>query len=153
MLSNFKMLRFIFLGIPQQIDYKFTQPPDSSNRRANDEYSTSSVNTNPVILSEGQVFRAEVGESIVLPCNIRNLGPMILLWKKGTRVLTAGKTKVRRDDRMNLLDNETDLQIQNLKISDGGEYICEVETDAEEPSTIVHTLEILGIYLFIYFKN
>ncbi|QQP41348.1 Uncharacterized protein FKW44_015686 [Caligus rogercresseyi] len=74
---------------------------------------------------------------------------MILLWKKGNRVLTAGETKVRRDSRMQLLGN--DLEISNLKKSDGGDYICELETDAVLPSAITHTVEIwvgFEIYMF-----
>eukprot|EP00096_Caligus_rogercresseyi_P003115 TRINITY_DN1570_c0_g1_i1.p1 TRINITY_DN1570_c0_g1~~TRINITY_DN1570_c0_g1_i1.p1 ORF type:complete len:506 (+),score=90.45 TRINITY_DN1570_c0_g1_i1:124-1641(+) len=95
----------------------------------------------PTILNQGDVFQAELGESIRLPCHTNDLGPMILLWKKGNRVLTAGETKVRRDSRMQLLGN--DLEISNLKKSDGGDYICELETDAVLPSAITHTVEIL----------
>ena len=48
----------------------------------------------PQLLTEGQVFRVEVGETLLLPCRTRNLGNMVLLWKKGSRVLTAGTIKV-----------------------------------------------------------
>jgi len=88
------------------------------------------------------VFRVELGKTLLLPCAVDDLGPMILLWKKGMRVLTAGATKVRRDDRIDLQD--TDLQVRQVDLNDGGEYICEVETDASEPIAIVHTVEILG---------
>ena len=54
---------------------------------------TSGVN-GPRITTEGQVVRTEVGQTLLLPCRTRDLGPMILLWKKGTRVLTAGEIKV-----------------------------------------------------------
>uniref|UniRef100_A0A0K2SVD6 Ig-like domain-containing protein n=1 Tax=Lepeophtheirus salmonis TaxID=72036 RepID=A0A0K2SVD6_LEPSM len=136
------------------LEYTETQEPSSSNRRQVKRVhydSEISINaqepllglqsTHPIILNQGEVFRAEVGESIRLPCHTNDLGPMILLWKKGTRVLTAGITKVRRDERMQLLGN--DLEISELKKSDGGEYICELETDADLPSTITHTVEIL----------
>ena len=48
----------------------------------------------PQLLTEGQVFRVETGETLLLPCRTRNLGNMVLLWKKGSRVLTAGTIKV-----------------------------------------------------------
>ncbi|CAB4068964.1 unnamed protein product [Lepeophtheirus salmonis] len=111
------------------LEYTETQEPSSSNRRQVKRVhydSEISINaqepllglqsTHPIILNQGEVFRAEVGESIRLPCHTNDLGPMILLWKKGTRVLTAGITKVRRDERMQLLGN--DLEISELKKSD-----------------------------------
>ena len=54
----------------------------------------------PQLLTEGQVFRVEVGETLLLPCRTRNLGNMVLLWKKGSRVLTAGTIKVCQNDYM-----------------------------------------------------
>ncbi|XP_059095815.1 brother of CDO-like [Tigriopus californicus] len=95
----------------------------------------------PKILNDGQVFRAQVGDTLLLPCSVRDLGPMILLWKKGTRVLTAGDMMVRRDDRIDL--KGTDLQINSVDVEDGGNYSCEIEADAEYPVVITHTLEVL----------
>jgi len=50
--------------------------------------------------------------------------------------------QVRRDDRLSL--QGTDLQISDISVEDSGEYICEVETDEDEPIAIVHSVEILG---------
>ena len=47
------------------------------------------------ITTEGQVFRTELGHTLLLPCRTKDLGDMVLLWKKGNRVLYAGETKVR----------------------------------------------------------
>ena len=74
-----------------------------------------------------------------------------MIWKKGQRVLTAGRIIVRRDSRISLQSsNFNKLVIENLNIHDGGEYSCEIETDDPEPTAVVHTVEILG-NLFIYF--
>ena len=54
----------------------------------------------PQLLTEGQVFRVETGETLLLPCRTRNLGNMVLLWKKGSRVLTAGTIKVNHTNKM-----------------------------------------------------
>jgi len=70
----------LFLAVAGQ-PYSFLPPLDPSVPQ-------------PEILTEPQVFRAGVGESLTLPCRVRNLGPMVLIWKKGTRVLTAGEMKV-----------------------------------------------------------
>lgn len=77
-----------FPGVPQL--YQYSEP------------TAVTANSSPRIQSQGEVFRAEVGDTLLLPCKVANLGPMILLWKKGTRVLTAGAMKVRRDKRINL---------------------------------------------------
>lgn len=119
--------------MPQQI-YEYSEP------------SLSGPVAQPQVITEGQVFRAEVGETLLLPCRTRNLGNMILLWKKGTRVLTAGVVKVRRDHRIKL--EGTDLQISKIESDDAGEYVCEVETDDDEPIAIMHSVEILGKFVF-----
>lgn len=67
---------------------------------------------------------------------------MILLWKKGTRVLTAGEMMIRRDDRIVL--KGTDLQVQHVTPEDGGLYSCEIEADSEYPLVVTHKLEVLG---------
>ena len=50
----------------------------------------------PQILSHDQVFRAQVGETLVLPCQVANLGTYVLMWKQQKRVLTAGTLVVRK---------------------------------------------------------
>jgi hypothetical protein len=96
----------------------------------------------PEVLSKGEVFHAQIGDTVLLPCKVKNLGPMILLWKKGTRVLTAGEMMIRRADRIFL--KGTDLQVQNVTPEDGGIYSCEIEADSEYPIVVTHTLEVLG---------
>ena len=96
----------------------------------------------PQILSQPEVFRAQLGDTVLLPCRVRDLGPMVLIWKKGTRVLTAGEMKVKRDDRVDL--RGTDLQIRTVGVEDGGEYSCEIEADTEYPIAITHTVEVLS---------
>ena len=77
-----------------------------------------------------------------MPCQVRDLGPMILIWKQGTRVLTAGDLKIKQDDRIKLRGN--DLILLNVQVEDGGEYSCEIEADSEYPIAIKHNLEVLG---------
>jgi hypothetical protein len=63
----------------------------------------------PKILTEGRLHRVKVGETLMLACDVRNLGPMVLMWKKGHRVLTAGGIVVKRDKRIEL--NGTNVKI------------------------------------------
>ena len=39
----------------------------------------------PVMLSEASTFRSELGGTLTLPCRVKDLGPFILIWKKGNR--------------------------------------------------------------------
>ena len=89
-----------------------------------------------------QIFRAGLGSSLLLPCQVKDLGPMILIWKKGTRVLTAGDMKIKRDDHVEL--RGTDLRIKSVTEEDGGKYSCEIEADSEYPIVIEHQVEVLG---------
>ncbi|QQP50234.1 Uncharacterized protein FKW44_011165 [Caligus rogercresseyi] len=94
----------------------------------------------PQVLSENQVFRARIGDDLMLPCEVDNLGPMILLWKR-----------VRGDDRIHLRGNN--LKIEDIQISDGGEYSCEIEADSEYPLTVSHRIEVLGKSIHELFLN
>ena len=49
---------------------------------------------------------------------------MVVVWKHGTRVLTAGLMVIKQDSRI-LLDN-TSLTVRNLTTQDAGVYTCEV---------------------------
>ena len=79
-------------------------------------------------------------------CQVSNLGPVVLIWKHGTRVLTAGvgavAMHVKRDDRVSLVG--TDLVIVNVTQADAGSYTCELDTDDISPLSVSHQLQILG---------
>lgn len=90
----------------------------------------------PQILSHDQIFRAQVGESLVLPCQVANLGTYVLMWKQQKRVLTAGTLVVRKDYRMRLRDDFS-LELSQLKPDDQGTYTCEIDVMGK-PISITH---------------
>lgn len=94
----------------------------------------------PQFITKGHLYRAVVGDSIILPCKVKNLGSFILLWRRGAAVLTAANLMVSRDTRLKMVDGYN-LQISDVKITDAGDYICEIGD--QEPRDQVHTLEIL----------
>ncbi|CRL05848.1 CLUMA_CG018874, isoform A [Clunio marinus] len=94
----------------------------------------------PKFLSRGQSYRAVIGDTIVLPCVTQDLGRNILLWRRGSSVVTASNLMITRDPRFRLLD-EYNLQIKGVRPQDAGDYICQIGD--QENRDLVHTVEIL----------
>ena len=95
----------------------------------------------PQILSHDQIFRAQVGETLVLPCQVANLGTYVLMWKQQNRVLTAGTLVVRKDYRMRLKDDFS-LELTQLKPDDQGTYTCEIDVMGK-PISIKHKVSCM----------
>ena len=95
----------------------------------------------PVILTSEKVYKVQIGGEVKLECDVTNLGDMVLMWKQGRRVLTAGRLMVRRDPRLRL--EGTNLIITNLEAEDAGSYDCEIEAESDRPVSVSHKLDIL----------
>ncbi|XP_063236201.1 protein amalgam-like [Bacillus rossius redtenbacheri] len=101
---------------------------------------TMEVTPSPHFLSRGQTFRAVIGDTLVLPCEVEDLGSYVLLWRRGSAVLTAANLMVTRDSRFRLVDGYN-LQISNVMPQDAGDYVCQI-SDGDNRDQI-HTVEIL----------
>jgi len=95
----------------------------------------------PRIKTVSREYRVEAGGQVELECSVEQLGSMVLMWKQGPRVLTAGNMMVRRDKRLQLRGNN--LVISQLEVDDGGQYDCEIEADGDLPISVSHRLDIL----------
>lgn len=95
----------------------------------------------PRIVTGHKVYQVEEGGQVTLQCGVKHLGNMVLMWKQGPRVLTAGSMVVRRDRRLRLEGNN--LVISELEAADSGEYDCEIEADSDRPISVTHKLDIL----------
>lgn len=95
----------------------------------------------PRIKTVSREYRVEAGGQVELECSVEHLGSMVLMWKQGPRVLTAGNMMVRRDKRLQLRGNN--LVISQLEVDDGGQYDCEIEADGDLPISVSHRLDIL----------
>ena len=109
-----------------------------------------SATVNPRILTSSKTFRKAVGEQILLPCSIQNLGKLIPLWKKQQNVITAGELMINPDTARYQLDRSSgyNLLIRKISPSDAGDYTCSITTYGQ-PVTVTHTLEILGTPQFL----
>ncbi|KAI8130024.1 Protein CEPU-1 [Lucilia cuprina] len=94
----------------------------------------------PRFLSRGHTYRAVVGDTLVLPCQVENLGTFVLLWRRGINVLTASNIMVTRDERIRLIDGYN-LEISDLEPQDAGDYVCQISDKINRDQ--VHTVEIL----------
>jgi len=95
----------------------------------------------PRIQTSEKLYKVQMGGKVSLECSVADLGNMVLMWKQGPRVLTAGNMLVRRDKRLRLEGNN--LVISELEAEDGGEYDCEIEADGDMPISVTHRLDIL----------
>lgn len=87
---------------------------------------------------------------------IEQTGHHVLAWKHGIAVLTAADVKVTSNPRIRLMppqgidtsarshSNSYNLEIQNVRIGDAGDYACQIGSMV--PKEIVHSLEVLGKY-------
>ncbi|KAF9794524.1 hypothetical protein SFRURICE_011814 [Spodoptera frugiperda] len=94
----------------------------------------------PRFLSRGHSFRTVVGDTLLLPCQVQNLGSLVLLWRRGPAVLTAASLMVTRDERFRLVDGYN-LQITDVGPQDAGDYVCQISDRVARDQ--VHTVEVL----------
>ncbi|XP_075146285.1 klingon [Haematobia irritans] len=115
-----------------------------SNRATNSRTLSNSpqsvAGNQPRFLSRGHTYRAVVGDTLVLPCQVENLGNFVLLWRRGINVLTASNIMVTRDERVRLIDGYN-LEISDLEPQDAGDYVCQISDKINRDQ--VHTVEIL----------
>lgn len=79
-------------------------------------------------------------------CFFHYSGGLVLLWRRGTNVLTASQLMVTRDERIRLTDGYN-LEITELEPQDAGDYVCQISDKVNKDQ--VHTVEILGKFVFI----
>ncbi|EDS42308.1 conserved hypothetical protein [Culex quinquefasciatus] len=68
---------------------------------------------------------------------------LVLLWRRGSNVLTASQLMVTRDERVRLV-NGYNLEISELEPQDAGDYVCQISDKINKDQ--VHTVEILGYH-------
>ncbi|XP_014256573.2 MAM domain-containing glycosylphosphatidylinositol anchor protein 2-like isoform X2 [Cimex lectularius] len=98
------------------------------------------VTSAPRFTTRGQNYRVVIGDTLVLPCEVENLGTYVLLWRRGASVLTADKMMVTRDTRFRLVDG-FNLEISDVMPQDAGDYVCQIGDGGNRDQ--IHTVEIL----------
>ncbi|XP_065156715.1 contactin-3-like [Atheta coriaria] len=80
-------------------------------------------------------IEARIAETVLLPCTVRNTGDKVVSWmrRKDLSILTSGDITFSADSRFESVHNlEADfwgLRIRGVRLSDAGQYECQVNTD------------------------
>ncbi|XP_044757427.1 MAM domain-containing glycosylphosphatidylinositol anchor protein 2-like [Coccinella septempunctata] len=93
----------------------------------------------PKFISRGSTFRVVTGDTVILPCEVQNLGSFVIVWKKGATLLSAGQQMITREPRFSLLG--FNLQLRDIRHSDQGDYTCQIGDGSQ--GDLIHTIEIL----------
>lgn len=110
----------------------------------------------PRVITQPQIFEADAGTSITLPCSIRNVGRRSVFWFKGDapqgRELIMQMKSVRgqftvtrqyqeKIDMGKLSTDGSNLIINNLDASDEDAYTCSI---AWARQSVTHSLTVIG---------
>ncbi|KAJ3624150.1 hypothetical protein MTP99_017796 [Tenebrio molitor] len=66
-------------------------------------------------------------------------GSLVIVWKRGVTLLTAGQQKITADPRITLLGYN--LQVRDIRYTDQGDYTCQIGDGSH--GDLIHTVEIL----------
>jgi len=95
----------------------------------------------PHITTSSKNYEVVKGSNQVLECQVDNLGRFVVLWRRGDRILSAGKLLVRKDGKVKVT-NKYELELSDVDESDAGEYVCEVDVFGDTKE-VTHSLDVL----------
>jgi len=97
----------------------------------------------PIMLSSSQNYQVLRGSNVFLECKVSNLGSAVVLWRKGDRILAAGKHLVRKDGKVTVTE-ENELELHDVVEEDAGRYMCEVDGGlGGKTREVTHSVQIL----------
>lgn len=98
----------------------------------------------PTFTARPQAFTVEVGQSVIIPCDVDNMGTFKLLIKKvpanggAEKLLFAGREKITRDRRFSM--DGPRVTISNARPRDAGTYYCMF--GLQPPVVLRHTIDV-----------
>jgi len=97
----------------------------------------------PKFTSTAESKMVNEGETIKLSCIVDKLDNLIIMWKKGSKVISLNNKVFENDDeriKVMKVPNGNELTIRLAEADDAGEYICQVT--AVETIELVYNVEI-----------
>ena len=74
-------------------------------------------------------------------------GSFVIVWRKGSTLLSAGQQMISRDTRLSLIGYN--LQIRDIRHLDQGDYTCQIGDGST--GDLIHTIEILSKCELVFF--
>ncbi|KRT85649.1 Immunoglobulin, partial [Oryctes borbonicus] len=95
-------------------------------------------------------IQAIAGQTIVLPCTVRHLADKVVSWirTKDLHILTSGAVTFTADNRFEAVYSHADfwgLRIRGVRITDTGQYECQVNTDPKMNFALNLTVSDVGM--------
>eukprot|EP00091_Calanus_sinicus_P014442 TRINITY_DN3198_c0_g1_i1.p1 TRINITY_DN3198_c0_g1~~TRINITY_DN3198_c0_g1_i1.p1 ORF type:complete len:393 (+),score=77.67 TRINITY_DN3198_c0_g1_i1:245-1423(+) len=115
------------------IDYNFSE---ENNEKASDR--------TPTFISSGKTMIVNEGDAIKLPCLVDNLENLLIIWKRGSRIITLGDKPYEDDDsrvQVEKAANGNTLVIRLSEEKDAGDYVCQVSS--AKSVELTHTVKII----------
>ncbi|KAB0797487.1 hypothetical protein PPYR_08480 [Photinus pyralis] len=105
-------------------------------------------------------IQAKTGQTVLLPCTVRNLGDKVVSWirTKDLHILTSGELTFSADNRFesvsSIQTNFWGLRVRGVRLADSGRYECQVNTDPKMSLAINLTVsDTLKIQDNFHFTN
>nr|XP_053648909.1 roundabout homolog 2-like [Cherax quadricarinatus] len=98
----------------------------------------------PIFLARSQTFTVEVGQSVIIPCDVENAGNNKLIIKKISpntgkeKLMWVGSERVTRDRRITV--DGYRLTLSGVRPRDAGTFLCMFEM--EPPIQLRHSLDV-----------
>ncbi|CAG0885381.1 unnamed protein product [Cyprideis torosa] len=105
-------------------------------RKAQDYDEESESTKEPEFLSKPVNITAKRDQTVVLPCQLDELGSFAALWWHENQLLFASSVQINKDPRLSVKNN--DLTIQGVMPKDSGTYHCNISTSV--PKALTHHL-------------
>ncbi|XP_017788885.1 PREDICTED: uncharacterized protein LOC108571378 [Habropoda laboriosa] len=133
----------VYLGICAALPVTILSAPvrlreiskEGSQRRPNDANNDSAEGDLPVFEPTAANVSAFVGQTVYLPCRVRNLGDKVVSWmrSKDLHILTSGNALFSSDTRFGPQhtpgSDAWTLRLDNARKTDSGKYECQVNTE------------------------
>ncbi|XP_054009516.1 hemicentin-1-like [Hylaeus anthracinus] len=137
------VLLLVYLGVCASLPVTISSAPvqvrqiskESPQRRPNDASNDSTDGDAPVFEPTAANVSAFVGQTVYLPCRVRNLGDKVVSWmrSKDLHILTSGNTPFSSDARFGPQhtpgSDAWTLRLDNARKGDSGKYECQVNTE------------------------
>jgi len=98
----------------------------------------------PKFISTAEAILINEGDTIKLSCIVDKLDNLIIMWKKGNKIIVMNNKPFENDDRIKVekVPNGNKLSIRLAEEEDAGEYSCQLPYSVEETIELVHNVTV-----------